>query len=112
MTRTPLPPFPVPVPPGVPVRPPRLPRLTHELTFLRRSLEVMANPPADPTLRGMVSMLTTITDALRTLVQLAQMLEALKAAGEPLAKELDAALESIAADVNRIRSGESPSEGS
>ena len=105
--KQPIPPFNpgtmIQVPP--PGRGPRPSRLTHELTFLRRSLEVMANPPADPTLRDMVTMLTTVTDALRTLVTLVTTHEALLAAGEPLAQELAASLQGIAAEISRVRAG-------
>jgi len=79
--------------------PPTAP-LDRELYYLRSNLILILNaPPGTFTLEGAFTLLERISAALRSLIYLVRTHESLQAAGEPLALELETALEHLAADL-------------
>jgi len=85
--------------------PPTAP-LDRELYYLRTNLKLILNsPPGTFTFEGAFTLLERITAALRSLLYLVRTHQSLTAAGEPLALELETALERLAAEVARINAG-------
>ena len=87
------------------LRPPTHP-VERELYHLRKNLKlILSAPPGTFTIDCAFSVLESITAALRSLLFLLRTHQTLTAAGEPLAAELAAALERLAADVATHQSG-------
>ena len=87
------------------LRPPTRP-VDRELYHLRTNLKlILSAPPGTFTIDCAFSVLECITAALRSLLYLVRTHESLTAAGEPLAQELETALDQLVADLPTLRPG-------